>query len=315
MTDVVSVGILVADAMGKPIDRIPEEDRLALFERMELHIGGCAANTGIALSKLGAEVKVAGKVGADGFGDFVVHTLQEAGVDAASVVRDSSVSTSFTFVMISSAGQRRFLHCMGANTTFCLDDIDLKVLDDAKILHVAGTYLMPTFDGKQTAELLKEAKKRGVITSMDTAFNDRVEDWNRIADSCLPYLDYFLPSFEEAEQITGASDPKVMARMLKERCPGVVGIKLGAEGFYLKTDEAEKRFPPYSVRVVDASGAGDCFVAGFLRGVLEGWDMERCARFGNATAAFCIGAIGCTTGVRSMEETLNFVEGADTHHP
>ena len=310
MTDVVSVGILVADAMGKPIDRIPEEDRLALFERMELHIGGCAANTGIALSKLGAKVKVVGKVGADAFGDLVVNTLREADIDVTGVVRDPSMSTAFTFVMISSAGKRRFLHCMGANTTFCSNDMDPKVLDDARILHVAGTYLMPAFDGQQTAELLKEAKKCGMITSMDTAFNDRVEDWSQIADPCLPHLDYFLPSFEEAEQITGASDPKAMARMLKERCPGVIGIKLGAEGFYLKTNEVEKRFPPYSAKVVDTSGAGDCFVAGFLRGILEGWDMERCARFGNATASFCIGAIGCTTGVRSMKETLSFVEHA-----
>ncbi|OPX25929.1 MAG: hypothetical protein B1H02_00070 [Candidatus Latescibacteria bacterium 4484_107] len=310
MTDVVSVGILVADALGKPIDRIPEEDRLALFERMELHIGGCAANTGIALSKLGAKVKVVGKVGADGFGDFIVKTLRKKNVDADGVVRDSSVSTSFTFVMITSAGKRRFLHCMGASAAFSLNDIDLSVLDDARILHVAGTYLMPTFDGEQTAELLKQAQKRGVITSMDTAFNDQVKDWSEIADLCLPYLDYFLPSFEEAEKITGESDPQVIARRLKELCPGMVGIKLGAEGFYLKTDEVERWISPYSVKVVDTSGAGDSFVAGFLRGILEGWDAERCARFGSATAAFCIGAIGCTAGLRSMQETLDFMERA-----
>ncbi|MFH1006218.1 MAG: sugar kinase [Candidatus Latescibacterota bacterium] len=310
MTDVVSLGIVVADAMGKPIDQIPEEDRLALFDRMELHIGGCAANTGIVLSKLGAKVKVVGKVGADGFGDFIIKTIQENGADADGVVRDPSVSTAFTFVMISSAGKRRFLHCMGASAAFGLDDINLAVLDDARILHVAGTYLMPTFDGEQTAELLKEAQKRGVITSMDTAFNNLTEDWTKIADLCLPHLDYFLPSFEEAEKITGESDPKAIAAKLAQRCPGVVGIKLGAEGFYLKTHEMEKQILPFSTQVVDTSGAGDSFVAGFLRGILEGWDMERCARFGSASAAFCIGAIGCTTGVRSMEETLDFVERA-----
>lgn len=308
MTDVVSLGILVADAMGKPIDRIPDEDRLALFERMELHIGGCAANTGIALAKLGTKVKVVGKTGVDGFGDFIVKTLCEAGVDASSVVRAAEVSTSFTFVMISSAGKRRFLHSIGANGTFSSEDIDLHVLDGAKILHVAGTYLMPTLDGEQTAALLREAKKRGIITSMDTAFNDRIEDWGQVIEPCLPHLDYFLPSFEEAERITGESDPRTMARLLKEQCPGVVGIKLGPEGFWLHMGGMEKQIPSYPVEVVDASGAGDCFVAGFLRGVLNNWPMEQCARFGNAVAGFCIGAIGCTTGVRSMAETMAFVE-------
>ncbi|HID11110.1 MAG TPA: sugar kinase [Candidatus Latescibacteria bacterium] len=308
MTDVVSVGILVADAMGKPIDRIPEEDRLALFDRMELHIGGCAANTGIALKKLGAEVRVVGKVGQDGFGDFVIKELEEAGVDASYVVRDPEVSTSFTFAMITSTGHRRFLHTLGANGTFCLDDVNLRALEGARLLHVAGTFLMPTFDGEQTAELLREAKTRDMTTSMDTAFNDQVEDWMGKIAPCLPHLDYFLPSFEEAERITGSSDPREMGRVLKELCPGVVGIKLGPEGFWLKTEELEKRIPAYRVEVVDTSGAGDCLVAGFLRGVLEGWDVERCARLGNAVAAFCIQAIGCTSGVRPLEEVLDFIE-------
>ena len=308
MTDVISLGILVADAMGKPIDHIPAEDRLALFEKMELHIGGCAANAGIALARLGATVKVVGKTGTDGFGDFIINTLRRNGTNADGVVQDSTVSTSFTFVMISSAGKRRFLHCLGANASFSIKDIDLDALGDAKILHVAGTYLMPQFDGAETAELLQQAKAKGIKTSLDTAFNDRVEDWESIISPCLPHIDYFLPSIEEAEKITGQSDPKAMARALKAQCPGIVGIKLGSEGFLLKTDHVEEVFPPYKVNVVDTSGAGDCFVAGFLRGVLEGWDTEQCARFGNAVASYCIQAIGCTTGVRSMEETLAFVE-------
>ena len=312
MTDVVSLGILVADTMGKPIDHIPAEDRLALFEKMELHIGGCAANTGIALVRLGASVKVVGKTGADGFADFIVNTLRANGVDAENVVRDPSVSTAFTFAMISSAGKRRFLHSMGANASFCLADIDLNTLDNAKILHVAGTYLMPRFDGADTAELLRQAKAKGLITSLDTAFNDRIEDWQRVISPCLPHIDYFLPSIEEAEKITGQTDPKQMALALKQQCPGVVGIKLGEDGFLLRTDQVEKVFPPYKVRVVDTSGAGDCFVAGFLRGVLEGWEAERCARFGNAVASHCIQAIGCTTGVPAMDEVQAFVERAAT---
>jgi len=308
--DVVCLGILVADAMGKPIDQVPEEDRLGLFERMELHVGGCAANTGIGLARLGARVRVVGKVGRDGFGDFVIRHLESEGIDADAVVQDPSVSTSFTFVMISSQGRRRFLHCPGANASFSGPDIDMRSVLEARILHIAGTYLMSTFDGEGTAEVLERAKAAGMITSMDTAYNDRIDDWWRLIEPCLPYLDYFLPSFEEAERITGSDDPVAMARLLKQHCPGVVGVKLGPEGFLLKTDGGEEILPPYSVEVADASGAGDAFVAGFLRGLLLEWPPERCARLGNAVASFCIRAVGCTTGVRSLEETLAFMDEA-----
>ncbi|HID95064.1 MAG TPA: sugar kinase [Candidatus Latescibacteria bacterium] len=307
MTDVVCLGILVADVMGKPIDTIPAENRLALFEKMELHIGGCAANTGIALTRLGARVRVVGKVGADGFGDFILNTLKENNIDANWVVRDPEAGTPFTFAMISSKGKRRFLHCLGTNATFNLSDIDLRSIRSTRILHIAGTYLMPRLDGEGTAQVLREAKRAGVKTSLDTAYNDQIQNWERIITPSLPYIDYFLPSVEEAQKITGETSPERMAAVLKDICPGVVGIKLGPKGFLLKTDRIEKVIPPYEVRVIDTSGAGDAFVAGFLRGVLEGWDFEECARLGNAVASFCIRAIGCTAGVRPLGETLEFM--------
>ncbi len=308
MFDVISLGILVADVMAKPIDNVPEEDKLALFDRMEMHIGGCASNTAIALSRLGAKVKVIGKVGADAFGDFVINTLGEHKVDASSVVRDPLVNTAFTFAMISSRGRRRFLHTMGADATFGLEDIKIEELQGAQILHIAGTYLMSHLDGRPTAKLLREARRMGLTTSLDTAYNDQIEDWRQIIVPCLSHIDYFLPSVEEAEKITGQTDPQKMARVLAENCPGTIAIKLGSKGLFLKTRQVEKLIPPYHVKVVDTSGAGDCFVAGFLRGLLEGWDEERCARLGNAVASFCIQAIGCTTGVASWQETVKFME-------
>ncbi len=309
--DVISLGILVVDALGKPIDRVPDEGKLALFERMEIHIGGCAANTGIALSILGTKVKVVGKVGEDPFGNFVIDTLLGNNIDADSVRKDPETSTAFTFAMISSKGGRRFLHCLGADAAFSIDDINLEAIEDTRILHVAGTTLMPRFDGEQTAEVLRYAKRHGVITSLDTAYNDRLDDWGKVIYPCLPYLDYFLPSVEEAERVTGESDPHKIAKLLKGECPGVVGIKLGPEGFLYRDNSTEKLIPPYEVEVVDTSGAGDCFIAGFLRGVLEGWDMDGCAKFGSAVASFCIQAIGCTTGLRPMNEVLRFMESQE----
>ena len=85
MSEVVCLGIFVADALGRPIDTIPEKARLQLFDRMELHTGGCAVNTGIAMAKLGMNVGVIGKVGDDGFGDFLIKVLSSHGVDTKGV--------------------------------------------------------------------------------------------------------------------------------------------------------------------------------------------------------------------------------------
>ena len=308
--EVCCLGILVADAVGSPIDGVPPKGRLKLFDRMELHIGGCAANSGIALAKLGVGTSVVGKIGGDAFGRFITETLERSGVDASGVVVDAEASTSFTFIMVGSDGQRRFVHTMGANATLCEDDVNMDLVRQAKILHVAGTMVMPTFDGEQTAHVLQQARAAGVRTSMDTVFNDRLEDYLPVIGPCLPHLDMFLPSIEEAERVAGTSEPGEIVRRLHDRGCGVVVVKLGEEGSYVFGNGEEALVPPYRVRVVDTSGAGDCFVAGFLAGQLRGWPLVESARFGNAVAAHCIQALGCTAGVADFEATRRFQKGA-----
>lgn len=310
--DVLCVGIAVADAVGKPVDRIPEKARLALFDRLELHTGGCAVNCAIALSKLGVPPGVVARVGNDAFGNFLISELKKYNVDTRGIRRDPEHSTSFTFIMVDSEGERRFLHTLGTNACFCLDDIDLSLLDETKLVHVAGTYLLPTFDGEQCAEFLKISKNKGITTCMDTAFNDRVEDYFSLAEPCLPHLDIFLPSIEEAEKITGKKQPQDMAQFLVDKGVGIVVIKLGSEGSLVLTDSVRERVPIYRVPVVDTSGAGDCFVAGFLTAYLEGQELVECAKFGNAVAAHCIQAMGCTAGVTSRDKIIQFQR---THQP
>lgn len=306
MSQVVCVGILVADAIGRPIDTIPEKARLQLFDQMELHVGGCAANTGIALAKLGVKVSVIGKVGCDGFGDFLIKEIGRWGVQTSAIVRDKKASTSFTFIMVSSDGERRFLHTIGANATFCAKDIDMNVVKAAKIMHVAGSFLMPKFDGAQTVKVLKAAQKAGVMTTLDTAYNDRITDWLGKIKPCFPYLDWFMPSIEEAQKISGLKDFRQMARFFRKCGCKNVAIKLGRQGSYVLTDKEEAHIPIYKVKTVDSSGAGDCFAAGFLCGILKGWTAEESARFGNAVAAHCVQAVGCTAGVTHFEDIREF---------
>lgn len=308
MPDVTCIGLLVADIVGKPVDEFPERGKLALLDRIELHTGGCAANVGVALAKLGVDTAIIGNVGNDGFGDFLVNRFEAHGMDAGGVARDSEAATSATIVLSHGDGERSFLHYMGANGTFRLEDIDFERVRNSKIVHIAGSFVMPAFDGLPTAELLKRAKEAGVTTAFDSVW-DPSGRWMEIMEPGMPYTDYLLPSYEEATMMAGGrTDPTDIAKYLQDKGAKVVGIKMGEQGSYLRAEDGtEIRVPSLPVPAIDSLGAGDSWVAGFLAGLSRGWNLEQCVRFGNATGACCVTALGATTGIRSFAETEAFL--------
>ena len=306
--DVLSLGIFVVDVLGRPIDRFPEKGKLELFDQLEIHSGGCANNTAIALSRLGVSVGVIGKIGSDQFGDIILQALTDNDVNTNGLIRDSEVNTSFTFVAIASDGERSFCHYIGANGTFSQDAINWDLIKNTKILHVAGALVMPQFDGKPMSNVLKKAKELGITTSLDTTW-DATGKWMDTLEPCLPYVDIFLPSLTEAEQLTGKSDLKSITSLLRDYGISTIGIKMGEEGSFVSTPDDEFYVPAYSVDIVDATGAGDAYVAGFLAGIIKGWDIKKTAELASATGAACVTAIGTTTGIESLEATLKISEG------
>jgi len=306
MPEVTCLGILVADVVGKPVDTWPERGKLVLVDRIELHGGGNANNTGIGLAKLGIDVAVIGKVGDDGFGDFMVNLLTRHGVDASRVVRDPVAATSSTMVMVHGDGERSFVHYIGANATLTEDDVSFDLIESSKLLYVAGSFLLPGIDGEPTARILKKARETGVITALDTCWDSR-GDWMKLLKPCLPYIDYFVPSLEEAKMITGKNSPREVASVLIDEGVKTVALKMGDQGCYVKGDGVEFALPIYEVDAIDALGAGDAFSTGFLAGVVRGWDLERTARFANATGAFCVTALGATPGIPDMATIEAFI--------
>lgn len=308
MPDVTCVGLLTADVVGKPIDALPGRGHLAFVERMELHTGGCAANTGMGLAKLGVQTAIIGKVGRDGFGDFIVQRCADSGIDVSRMVRDERTATSATMVLVHSDGERSFLHYTGANATFTAEDVDFEIVKASKVLHVAGSQVLPALDGAPMAGLLQRAQDCGIITALDTVW-DPVGRWMEVTGPCLPFVDYFLPSYEEARMLAnGLEAPEDVAQFLLDAGAKVVALKLGRKGCYVRSAAGEEfRLPAFTVNAIDALGAGDAFVAGFLAGVVRDWNLEQCARFATAVGACCVTALGATTGIRSFEATLAFL--------
>ncbi len=312
MAKVVCLGILVADLVARPVDEYPERGALILVEDMELHTGGCAANTGLTLATLGLPTAVIGKVGKDGLGDFLVNRLAAGGVEVSGIKADPAVHTSGTAVMVASDGERSFVHYVGANATLKPEDIDWSVIEAADLLHVAGHFLMPGFDGEPVAEVLERAQSLGKLTTLDTAGAPN-EDWPRLLEPVLRHTDVALPSYSEAASVTGRTELADVADWFLERGVKIVALKRGEAGSYVKTaDGQEFSVPSFIIEPVDATGAGDAFVAGFLCGLALDWPLEKTARFANATGALCTTAIGAAAGARPLEAVLEFMENTPT---
>ena len=306
MPTAICLGILVADVIGRPIESAPARGALELVESITPHIGGCAANTGIGLSKLGLSTAVAGRVGRDGFGKFVRDELQNYGVETR-ISQDERAPTSATMVLVSPDGERSFLHCTGANAFLRAANFSFDDFPDARLLHIAGHGLMPAFDGADCAQILRDAKSRGLQTCLDTA-GSPTANWPELLAPCLGHLDFLVPSFHEARHCVPAqfaATPASVAGYFLDQGVGVVALKMGEAGCYLRSREGlEIRVPALKVPTVDATGAGDAFAAGFLAGVLKGLPLEDCARLGNAAGACCVGEVGTVAGLKGWDETL-----------
>ncbi|MBW3623596.1 MAG: carbohydrate kinase family protein [Armatimonadetes bacterium] len=313
MADVACLGILVADVVGKPIEGIPERGKLQFVEQMELHAGGCASNTALALGKIGIGATLLGKVGDDGFGDFLIHEAEKCGVGTEGLKRERSAHTSSTMVMVAPDGERTFLHYVGVNATLKEEDLRFDLIRDAKVFAALGCFLMPGFDGEPMARVLKRVQEETEATVvLDTAW-DPTGRWMGLLAPTLPHVDVFLPSYEEAVQLSGREQPEEIAAAFFEYGVGVVGVKLGEKGAYVqRRGEPGFTVPGFRVNAVDALGAGDCFVAGFVTGLVKGWDLERTARFACATGATCVTALGATTGIKPLDEIESFAARAKT---
>jgi sugar/nucleoside kinase (ribokinase family) len=305
--DVLCAGILVADLFVPPLLRLPREGELMKVDAMLLDTGGCAANTATDLARLGARAGVAGRVGADSFGGFIRADLGRKGLADLSGIRVSSGRPTSQTVILPVTGQdRRYIHCLGANADFSLDDVDMDAVRAARVLYVGGYLLLPGLSAEGLAGLFREARRHGVRTVLDVAGVDPDHGMAPLLP-VLPHTDAFLPNEDEAALLTREEDPRRQSAVLLDAGAGTVIITRGGEGVIARTREALRSAGAFPVDVVDGSGSGDAFDAGFILGMLEGWDLERSVTFASAVGASCCTRLGCTAGVFDREQAERFI--------
>jgi sugar/nucleoside kinase (ribokinase family) len=306
--DVASLGMIVADIRARPVDRFPERGGVVAVDSMDLRLGGLAAVTATTLSRLGGRACMLGAVGDDAFGEFAMNEFESVGVETGGVRRFTTCATSTTMALVSSDGERSFIHCQGANGVFSDNDVDFGRIESSKMLHFGGTFLMASLDGPPVAAILARALTAGVITSVDTAW-DSDGRWMKVVEPLLPCTDILFSSIDEARHITGKSEHSDIADVYLAGGAGLVVIKMGSDGCYLKgVDGVEYMVYAHPVTVIDTTGAGDAFVGGFLYALTRNWDRETALRFANAVGALTCSRPGGAASIRSADEVLAFME-------
>jgi sugar/nucleoside kinase (ribokinase family) len=270
-------GVIVAGHLCLDlIPTLPGEVRytpgtLASVGPVTVSTGGCVPNTGLALHRLGAPVRLLAKVADDPLGKIVRDLLARVSDDLAEGLLDApSENTSYSVILSPPGEDRMILHHPGPNDTFAAEDLpeDLEdVLPEARIFHFGYPPIMRRMyedSGENLRRVLNRAKHSGLTTSLDTTYPDPASeagraDWGRVFETALPEADVFLPSLEEillmlepdARVEAARRGPEALSRVPVERIShvgnrlvalgaAVVGIKCGARGLYLRTAPEER---------------------------------------------------------------------------
>ncbi|MBI3005992.1 MAG: carbohydrate kinase family protein, partial [Ignavibacteriales bacterium] len=285
----------------------PKKGGLRQIEDIILTTGGNVSNVGIDLAKLGFHVGAITRVGKDRLAEVLLQEYANHHVDVSGVLVDKDAQTSATMISVDRSGERTFLHTRGCMVNFRVSDIlsQLNFIRNAKFLVFGYLGLIPEME-RELSKLFRTIKKRtGVKILVDTGglpHRFSKKEFRRF----LPWVDYFIPSFEEAVALTGKKTPERIVEFLFDAGVRIlVGVKLAAKGCYIATREKVAYVRAARVKkVVDTTGAGDAFVAGFVAGMLKGFDPFQAARIGNATAASCVMSMGASTAVRRLEYYL-----------
>ena len=305
--DAVIAGLAVVDIIGRPVNlsRPPKAGSLQIIESVTLTTGGNVSNSGIDLAKMGFSVGAITRVGNDGLGQFIRQQYDVHGLDTSGRDRGQRRSRPPPRLLpLPPMGRGPSFIREGACTIF-RSRMSLRIWTSSRGRGSWRSAIWVCFPSANPglARLFRTIKKEtGVKILLDTG--GIPEENNPLLRAVLPFVDIFIPSYDEAVVLTGKTKPEQIVRFLQQSgASGVVGVKMGAKGCFIASGDAAMYVPALRVKkVVDATGAGDAFDAGFLAATLRGFDPFAAARIANAVAASCVTAVGASTAIKRFED-------------
>jgi sugar/nucleoside kinase (ribokinase family) len=278
-------------------------------ETITENIGGNGANTSYSLGKLGVPVRLTGVVGRDDRGDRLVADLAAAGVDVSCIGR-SDCPTTCTVCLVNSSGDRLFLHRPGTSSDLRASAVTFEHNDGFSHFHLANPFALPLLRS-EAGDVLARARAAGLTTSLDTGWDARGQ-WIQDIGPCLPHTDLLFVNETEARMLSGEPAPAACVSVLRGLGASDVVVKLGAAGCVVFSGGEVHELPAFEVRVVDTTGAGDCFAGGYLAALHRGWSHCAAGRLANAVGAMSVEELGGVTGVRSFRDTEQWMKERST---
>jgi sugar/nucleoside kinase (ribokinase family) len=285
-------GNVTLDVICQTVDEVPRHESIA-FDHVVVSPGGCGSNVAIGLAALGVSTILVARMGCDDSAELLKKTWTRYGVDWGYVKQIGEFPTGTSVGLVDSELQPRFIHTSGANQFLTGDDLhpEMLVESGANWLHIAGFFVLPGLLDERMPLALKRARHSGLKLSLDVVRSPRLKHPEYLWPS-MSYLDVFFCNANEAWKLTGEEDAARSAKALREHGAGTAIIKLGAAGCFVDGPDGAGYIPAPVVQVVDTTGAGDAFAAGFIAASLGGANMLTACERGNQAGAKAVGSLG-----------------------
>ena len=302
--DVICIGMALVDSIIRGFDPKPVSASGYVAQSGSLNAGGEAVNEAVAAAKLGMKTGILCALGDDAAGEIVLNELKQNGVDTGLVVR--SEATPVTTMFVNADGTRKSVTNQAHRYNFHPEK-EPTLFTDARAVILGSLFRAPFDDPESLHAVVSGAKKAGQLVVADTKLpNFRFLTLEDIRDS-LEQIDYITPNEDEARYFTEEEEPEAMADVFLSYGVKNAIIKLGSRGCLLKNRENTIRLPAMPVIPMDATGAGDNLVAGFVSEILRGVSPEEALRFANACGAICTTRIGAGTALKNREQVLQLM--------
>jgi sugar/nucleoside kinase (ribokinase family) len=306
MVDVTILGDINVDMITSPILDYPKKETQIALSRISLNPGGCACNTAIACAKLGIKTRLIGKLSDDLFSNYLLKTIKGAGIDPR-IKMCKGEMTGITLAITFKDMKRSFLTFRGTNRSLSTKDFKLEDIE-GKVFVITGFNLLDRLR-KDVKRLFDYAKKNGMKTALDPNWDPegwkekRLRDIYRIFKS----TDWFFPAVEEGKAITKTDNERLVVKKLMYLGPKIICLKLDERGCLVGYQSRVQLIDGFKVKTINTTGAGDIFLAGFIKGYLSGWSVEESVIFANAAGAISTTRVGVER-YPSYKEVIRFLK-------
>lgn len=299
--EAVCFGALNMDKLYR-VNRIAREDEESFILDLKETPGGSAANTAVGLARLGIKTGYLGKVSDDREGKLLIKDFKKEKVDTHGTIISRGERTGTVIGFVDTNGERALYAGPGANDSLSFEEIDPEYVNGAKFLHLTS------FGGKKPFE----AQKRLVETLSGTRVSlDPGEFYSRLGLEALrPIIKkcfILFPNGKEVQLLTKKGYKDGASLLMKEGA-NIIAVKLGGEGCYVTDGKESHLIGSYEKKLVDTTGAGDAFCAGFLYGLIRSKDLYECGKLGNFVAARCIEKVGAREGLPRLSDLSKMAE-------